>query len=113
MSEITGSAHSGANSLECESSRLHMWRANSMTATCIPRQMPKNGSPRSRAQRIASTMPSTPRTPNPPGTSSPCTGPNNSAARSAEVNRSLEIQRMSTPTSLAMPPWISASWTLL
>ena len=46
-------------------------RANSMIATCRPRQMPKNGSSFSRAQRIASIIPSMPRTPKPPGTSSP------------------------------------------
>ncbi len=35
----------------------------------MPRQMPKNGMPRSRAKRIASTLPSMPRSPKPPGTS--------------------------------------------
>ena len=29
------------------------WRANSMTAICMPRQMPRNGMPRSRAKRVA------------------------------------------------------------
>jgi hypothetical protein len=71
MSETTAFAHSGANSLECESLMPHTFRANSMMAVCMPRQMPKNGSPVSRAVRIASTIPSTPRTPKPPGTRRP------------------------------------------
>ena len=59
------------NSVEWAPSRPSTLRANSMTAHCIPRQMPKNGIPRSRAKRIASTLPSMPRSPNPPGTSMP------------------------------------------
>ena len=43
------------------------WRANSTTAICIPRQMPRNGIPFSRAIRAASTLPSIPRSPKPPG----------------------------------------------
>ena len=37
------------------------------TATCIPRQMPRYGIPRSRATRQARILPSQPREPNPPG----------------------------------------------
>ncbi len=48
-------------------------RANSITAHCSPRQMPRNGTPRSRAYRTAATLPSTPRTPNPPGMRTPST----------------------------------------
>ena len=36
-----------------------------------------------------------------------------SVARAASVNRSLDVQAISTPTSFAMPPWMSASCTLL
>ena len=32
---------SGANSLESAPAQPRAWRANSMTATCIPRQMPR------------------------------------------------------------------------
>src|SRR5207237_1020577 len=68
ISAITGFSHSGANSLEFVSAILQTLRANSMIAVWSPRQMPKKGSLCSRAQRIASSIPSTPRTPKPPGT---------------------------------------------
>src|SRR3982750_824274 len=42
-------------------------RANSETAICIPRQMPRYGTPRSRANLAARILPSTPRMPKPPG----------------------------------------------
>lgn len=71
ISAITGVSHSGSNSVLEVALIPQTWRANSITATCSPRQMPKNGSAFSRAQRIASIMPSMPRIPNPPGTSSP------------------------------------------
>ena len=113
MSDTTGFEHSGANSLEFESSRPHTFRANSMIATCMPRQMPKNGVPLSRAALIASTIPSTPRTPNPPGTSRPSNPAISVRAVASSVKRSLDVHAISTPTSFAMPPWISASCTLL
>ena len=69
---------------------------------------------RSRARaRIASTMPSTPRTPKPPGHEQPVDAARGSSPRRVlvgEVGRSTATA-MSTPTSFAMPPWISASWT--
>src|SRR6266704_2873685 len=68
ISAMTGCSHSGSNSLEFVLAILQTLRANSMIAVCRPRQIPKNGSLCSRAQRIASSIPSTPRTPNPPGT---------------------------------------------
>ena len=46
-------------------------RATSITAICIPRQMPRKGTLFSRAKRIASILPSLPRCPKPPGTSTP------------------------------------------
>ena len=39
----------------------------------MPKQMPKYGTARSRANRAASILPSEPRSPNPPGTRMPCT----------------------------------------
>ena len=45
---------------ELLSSTPQTLRANSMIAVCMPRQMPKNGMPDSRAKRMASTIPSTP-----------------------------------------------------
>mmetsp|Transcript_13975 Transcript_13975/g.30876 ORF Transcript_13975/g.30876 Transcript_13975/m.30876 type:complete len:204 (-) Transcript_13975:1278-1889(-) len=44
----------------------------SITAACIPKQIPKKGIFFSLAKRIASTFPSIPRIPKPPGTSMPC-----------------------------------------
>ena len=113
ISDTTGFEHSGANSLEFESSSPHTSRANSMIAACIPRQMPKKGVPLSRAALIASTIPSTPRTPNPPGTSRPSNPAIIERAVASSVNRSLEVHAISIPTSFAMPPWMSASCTLL
>src|SRR5438094_611223 len=49
MREITALSHSGANSDEWLSSRPQTLRANSMMAVCMPRQMPRNGSPDTRA----------------------------------------------------------------
>ena len=42
-------------------------RAASITATCMPRQMPRYGMPFSRANRTVSILPSMPRSPKPPG----------------------------------------------
>ncbi len=114
MSAMTGFAHSGANSLEWVSSSLSTWRANSMMATCMPRQMPRNGSPglargadglhhaldAADAESARHEQPVV-------------AGEQLAWRRSLTVNRSLESQATSTPTSLAMPPWTSASWMLL
>ena len=42
---ITRCGAAGSNSEELAPARPHTWRANSMTAHCMPRQMPKNGTP--------------------------------------------------------------------
>src|SRR2546430_4427145 len=88
INAITGFSHSGANSLELVSGSLTTSRANSMIAACNPRQIPRKGSLCSRAQRIASSMPSTPRTPKPPGTSNPSYVPSSSPAAAWSVKRS-------------------------
>ena len=69
-SEITALPHSASNSDELASPIWHMLRANSMICTCMPRQMPNTGILLRRAVSMAATMPSMPRTPKPPGTSS-------------------------------------------
>ena len=46
-------------------------RAASITAICMPKQMPKNGTLRSRANLTAWILPSVPRSPKPPGTRMP------------------------------------------
>ena len=55
--QITGWGVSLLNSVECAALKFTTLRPNSITAHCIPRQMPKNGMPRSRAKRMASTLP--------------------------------------------------------
>ena len=57
---ITGCRVSGSNSDELAPSKPAAWRANSTTAICIPRQIPRNRIPFSRAIRAASTLPSIP-----------------------------------------------------
>ena len=70
---ITGYGVSGSISVEFAPSSPQTWRANSETATCIPRQMPRYGIASSRATRQARIFPSQPREPKPPGTSTPST----------------------------------------
>ena len=75
--------------------------------------MPKNGTPVSRANRMASIFPSMPRLSNPPGTSNPSTPASDFAAPS--VGQLLGVDPRTTVPSLwwAMPAWSSASYTLL
>jgi hypothetical protein len=49
------------------------FRANSKTATCIPKHIPIYGTLFSRAYFAAAILPETPRTPKPPGTKIPST----------------------------------------
>ena len=65
--------------------------------------------PFSRAYRIAPTLPSMPRTPNPPGIRMPSTSARCRAAPSAVWQSSLVTHRMFTRASLANPPARSAS----
>src|SRR5262249_17012955 len=69
--QTTGWPQSRSISVLLASPRPTTLRANSMTAHCSPRQIPKNGTCRSRAKRIASILPAMPRSPKPPGTSMP------------------------------------------
>ena len=83
-------------------------RAASITAICMPKQMPKYGTLRSRAKRAARILPSAPRWPKPPGTRMPWM-PSRNGAGSSLSKTSLSIQSRLTFTWLAMPPWCSAS----
>jgi hypothetical protein len=83
-----------------------------MQAICMPRQMPKNGTPRSRAKRTAGDLAFAAALAEP-------------ARHQNAVHRlqlrgdagvllleiSASIQRMLTLTRLAMPPWTSASFS--
>src|ERR1700712_5585779 len=55
---ITGYGVSGSISVEFAPSRPTTWRANSDTATCMPRQMPRDGVRVSRAARAGGGFPS-------------------------------------------------------
>lgn len=61
--------------------------ANSTTASCIPRQMPKYGIPFVRAYVADKIFPWTPLSPNPPGTSTPCEFCAKQKPKSAHVSR--------------------------
>ncbi len=79
---MTGYGVSGSISVEFAPSSPTTWRANSETATCMPRQMPRYGMRRSRATWHARILPSQPREPKPPGTSTPSTLSSSSAVSS-------------------------------
>lgn len=61
----------GSNSVLFASSSPRTDRANSITAICIPKHIPRYGILLSRAYFAAMIFPSTPLSPNPPGTSTP------------------------------------------
>ena len=98
----TGNGVSGSNSVELAPSMPATWRANSATAICMPRQMPRYGTPFSRAYLAAWILPSMPRSPKPPGIRIPSHCSSSSTDPSASVSDS--IQRTST-----LPPWWSAA----
>lgn len=62
---------SGSNSVLVASCRPRTDRANSITAICIPKQIPRYGTLCSRAYFAASIFPCTPLSPKPPGTRTP------------------------------------------
>ena len=100
----------GSSSAEWAPARPHTFRANSTTASCIPRQIPRKGAPFSRAKRMASILPSMPRFPKPPGTKMPWT-PASSLSAVSGATFSESTQRISTDTPFSMPPWVNASAT--
>ena len=107
ISPTTGS-DVAPNSVELASSMPQRLRAASTTAICMPKQIPKYGTCRSRANCAARILPSAPRWPKPPGTRMPLTC-SRKGAGSSRSNTSLSIQSRLTRTLLAMPPWESAS----
>ena len=83
-------------------------RAASITAICMPKQMPKNGTLRSRANFTAWILPSVPRSPKPPGTRMPWTFSRwETASSRSKISES--IHSRPTFTLLAKPPCVSAS----
>mmetsp|Transcript_55573 Transcript_55573/g.176451 ORF Transcript_55573/g.176451 Transcript_55573/m.176451 type:complete len:341 (-) Transcript_55573:447-1469(-) len=71
MNTTAGAGVARSNSVLLAFSRPRTCRAKSITITCIPKQMPRYGRPLSRAYLDARIFPSTPRSPNPPGTRMP------------------------------------------
>ncbi len=90
---ITGYGVSGSISVEFAPARPTTWRANSEIATCMPRQMPRYGIPRSRATRQARIFPSQPREPKPPGIEDAVDLPSSSASASSSDIPSASSQR--------------------
>jgi len=79
-----------------------------MAAICIPRQIPKKGILRVRANSIAWTLPSVPRSPKPPGTRMPSTSSRCPSMPSCSIF-SESIYLRYTRQSFEMPPWVKAS----
>jgi len=100
----------GSSSTLCASWNPQTCLANSMMATCIPRQRPRYGTLFSLAYFAAEIIPSTPREPNPPGTMIPAISPSSSFALSS-FNVSESIQWRSTVARSAIPPCFNASTT--
>ena len=73
VSSPTTGVSQGPNSVEDASGSPARLRAASITAICMPKQMPKNGTCCSRAKRTAAILPGVPRSPKPPGTRIPWT----------------------------------------
>ena len=107
---ITGNGVSRSISVELAPSMPATWRANSLTATCIPRQMPRYGILRSRAIWAARILPSQPRPPKPPGIRMP-SALSSRAATSGSPTVSESTQSTSTLQPWWMPECRSASTT--
>ena len=104
----TTEALDGPNSLEVALFILNLFLANSITAICIPKQIPKNGILFSRAYFMAAILPSVPLLPNPPGIKIPETS-FNLFLISLSFNLSDSILIRLTFNSLSIPPCVSAS----
>ena len=107
---MTGYGVSGSISVELAPSIPATFRANSDTATCMPRQRPRYGISRSRATWQARIFPSQPRDPKPPGTRMPSTCSSSRTASSYDMcSASTQRTRMRQPEWT--PPCLSASCT--
>src|SRR5256886_847231 len=111
MVAITGWAAPSSNSRELAPSSPARWRATSMVMHCNPRHRPRIGTPCSRAYRAAPILPSMPRTPNPPGITTPSTPARAWAAPVGLTHSSLGTQRNCTRARCAKPAARTASDT--
>ncbi len=110
MKSMTGFSVNMSNSVELTSWVPMTSRANSITAHCSPRHSPRYGIWWSRAQWAARTLPSIPRWPKPPGTSTPAAPASRSSTFSG-VSASLSTQRTFASTPFAQAACLRASVT--
>ncbi len=108
MMHMTGWGVRGSNSVLLAPSRPRTSLENSMVATWNPRHTPRNGTPCSLAYLAAAILPSTPRTPKPPGTMTPWASPRISSGL-PDTRSSLSTNLMRTLHSIAAPAWTNAS----
>ncbi|VVC71819.1 Uncharacterised protein [uncultured archaeon] len=93
-------------SVEFASFIPHAFLANSTTASCIPKQSPRNGILCSRAYLMHSIFPSVPRAPYPPGTIIP-----SHSATSEIFDLSVSIAVVSIHFSFTEQPSLPPEWT--
>ncbi len=105
---ITGSLEVGSISVEWAFLIPKIFLANSITAICIPRQIPKNGNPFSLAYFTAVIFPSIPRWPKPGATNKPSRPASLSPTLSSVMN-SEWIYCTCTLHSLIAPAWTKDS----
>ena len=109
---MIGFLHSLLNSIEFASSKPKTSLANSIIASCIPRQIPRYGILFSRANFMACILPKTPLSPKPPATKMPSTSFKSSFTLLSSIF-SLSIQRKFTLASKFAPAWMMPSVRLL
>ena len=107
---ITGDGVASSNSVD-DASGTPPRRAASSTAHCMPRHSPNSGIRCSRQWAIAPILPSMPRTPKPPGTTTASTPAKCSAAPSGVSHRSEATHFTAAFTPWAKPPARIASAT--
>src|SRR4030042_6651129 len=108
---LTGSFVFKSNSV-LFAERPQTFLANSITAHCIPRHIPKKGIFFSRAYFIVLTFPSIPLYPNPPGTRIPSASDRYLSGPWTSISSESNHCKF-TRASFAMPPWVWASIRLL
>ena len=105
-------SQSGLNSVELASGNLQTFLANSIIASCIPKQRPRNAILFSLAYLIALILPSIPLLPNPPGTIIPLTSLNISSNEEVEFSKLSEsIHLILTFVEYLYPACFKASET--
>ena len=99
MNTTAGSGQLGTISVECACLIPSTLRAYSITAACMPRQMPKNGVPRVARVLRGENRPSVPRPPKPPGTRTPSAERTFAQASACAAGSSACVASSSMPAS--------------